>query len=172
MLNYIYICIILSAIFVISTVNPVHALFYLVLVFFFSAVYIYMLNNEFLAFMIIIIYIGAILVLFLFFIMMVNLKFFDLRVNYLIYIPMSFFLLFLLSSELSIIVLQNEIFLFQLSWDIYNIYIDYIMKYTNIHLIGLYLYTIYWLEIILCSILLYLAMIGIILLIMVSKFEF
>ncbi len=62
----------LSAILSILSKNSVHAVLYLVLTFFSSAWIMLMLNAEFLAMLLIIVYVGAIAVLFLFVVMMLN----------------------------------------------------------------------------------------------------
>src|ERR1700733_8325627 len=59
---------------VISVSSPVFALIYLILIFFFTSIFLISLKIEFLALIYIIIYIGAIAILFLFVIMMFNLR--------------------------------------------------------------------------------------------------
>ena len=66
------ISLLLSAFFVISSRNPVHSVMFLVLVFLFSAGILFCLEVEFLALSFIIVYVGAIAVLFLFVVMMLN----------------------------------------------------------------------------------------------------
>jgi NADH-quinone oxidoreductase subunit J len=74
LLYFIYICILFMALLVVSAYNPIHSLFFLILVFLFSSLIFFFLQLEFFALIFLIIYIGAILVLFLFVIMMLNLK--------------------------------------------------------------------------------------------------
>jgi NADH-ubiquinone oxidoreductase chain 6 len=59
---------------VITTSNPIYALVCLILVFFSSALFLLSINVNFLAMIYLIIYIGAIAILFLFVIMMFNLR--------------------------------------------------------------------------------------------------
>jgi NADH:ubiquinone oxidoreductase subunit 6 (subunit J) len=73
-LEFIYILIIIMALLVVSSYNPIHSLFFLILVFIFSSFVFFFCQLEFFALIFLIIYIGAILVLFLFVIMMLNLK--------------------------------------------------------------------------------------------------
>jgi NADH:ubiquinone oxidoreductase subunit 6 (subunit J) len=73
-INLVYSFIVLSSIFVIVSSNAIYALFFLVLSFIFSSILLISLECEFLALLIIIIYVGAISVLFLFLIMMVDFK--------------------------------------------------------------------------------------------------
>lgn len=61
-----------SAVMTITSSNPIHSVFWLVIVFLYSAGFLISLNFEFLALMIIIIYVGAIAILFLFIIMMLD----------------------------------------------------------------------------------------------------
>lgn len=65
---------ILSAIMMISTKNPVHSILYLIVTFFAIAGHYFLLNAQFLGMVHIIVYAGAIMVLFLYVIMMLNLN--------------------------------------------------------------------------------------------------
>lgn len=71
---YLAIVIIVSSILVITRRNPVHSILWMLLLFFHIAAMYIFLNAEFLAVIQIIIYAGAILVLFLFIVMLLNLK--------------------------------------------------------------------------------------------------
>jgi len=62
---------------VFTVYNPVYAAFFLILTFFFSAILIWIFNSSFFALIYIIIYVGAIAVLFLFVIMMLEIKIID-----------------------------------------------------------------------------------------------
>lgn len=65
---------VLSSISVIFSRNPLHSILFMALCFFFSSITIFLLENEFLALFFLIIYLGAILILFLFVVMMLDLK--------------------------------------------------------------------------------------------------
>ena len=65
---------ILSAIMVISTTNAIYSIFFLILVFCNATFLLLLLNAEFLALTIILVYIGAVSVLFLFVVMMLDIK--------------------------------------------------------------------------------------------------
>lgn len=69
-----FIIIIFSSIKVVSSVNPLHSILHLILVFFCLAFILLLQQIEFLALVILIIYVGAIAVLFLFVIYMLNIK--------------------------------------------------------------------------------------------------
>lgn len=60
--------------FVFLTENPVHSVLFLILTFFNSSAILLLLNADFLALIFVIVYVGAIAVLFLFVVMMLNIK--------------------------------------------------------------------------------------------------
>jgi len=90
--NYIYIIylimIIISSLGVLLAKNPIHSLFFLIIVFLHVSTLLLLLNIEFLAFLILIVYLGAIAVLFLFVIMMFNIYILESRDNILRYMPL------------------------------------------------------------------------------------
>lgn len=69
----------LSALMVISSRNPVHSVLFLILAFFNAAGLFVLLGAEFLAFILAIVYVGAVAVLFLFVVMMLDISFVELR---------------------------------------------------------------------------------------------
>lgn len=78
-----------SAFMVISSRNPVHAVLFLILAFVNSAG-LFMLNGaEFLALLLIVVYVGAVAVLFLFVVMMLDVDFVELREGFLQYLPVG-----------------------------------------------------------------------------------
>jgi NADH-quinone oxidoreductase subunit J len=70
---------ILSALLVITAKNPVHSVLFLILAFFNAAGLFVMLGAEFLAMTLVIVYVGAVAVLFLFVVMMLDIDFVELR---------------------------------------------------------------------------------------------
>jgi len=68
-----------SAVMVISARNPVHSVLFLILAFFNAAGLFVLLGAEFLAMILVIVYVGAVAVLFLFVVMMLDISFADLR---------------------------------------------------------------------------------------------
>jgi NADH-quinone oxidoreductase subunit J len=68
-----------SAIMVVSSRNPVHSVFFLILAFFNAAALFVLLGAEFLAMILVIVYVGAVAVLFLFVVMMLNIDFEELK---------------------------------------------------------------------------------------------
>jgi NADH-quinone oxidoreductase subunit J len=87
-----------SAFMVIAARNPVHSVLYLILAFVNAAGLFVMLGAEFLAMILIVVYVGAIAVLFLFVVMMLDVDFAELRQGFLQYLPLGalLFCIFLL----------------------------------------------------------------------------
>ena len=69
--------------------NPVHSVLFLILAFFNGAALFVLLGAEFLAMILIVVYVGAIAVLFLFVVMMLNINFVELRQGFLQYLPVG-----------------------------------------------------------------------------------
>ena len=72
----------LSASRVISVKNPVHAALFLVLAFFSASALWMLLKAEFLAIALVLVYVGAVMVLFLFVVMMLDINFEELRTQF------------------------------------------------------------------------------------------
>ncbi len=80
---------VLSALMVITVHNPVRAAFFLVLTFFASAVVWLLLEAEFLAVILIIVYVGAVMVLFLFVVMMLDINITELKAGFVKNLPLA-----------------------------------------------------------------------------------
>jgi NADH-quinone oxidoreductase subunit J len=78
-----------SAVMVISARNPVHSVLYLILAFFNSAALFVLLGAEFLAMILVVVYVGAVAVLFLFVVMMLDVNLAELRQGFLQYLPIG-----------------------------------------------------------------------------------
>jgi NADH-quinone oxidoreductase subunit J len=78
-----------SAFLVISVRNPVHAVLFLILAFFNAAGLFVLLGAEFLAMILVVVYVGAVLVLFLFVVMMLDVDFAVLKAGFLKYLPVG-----------------------------------------------------------------------------------
>ncbi|MGO8918716.1 MAG: NADH-quinone oxidoreductase subunit J [Stellaceae bacterium] len=78
-----------SAVMVISARNPVHSVLFLILAFFNAAGLFVLLGAEFLALILVIVYVGAVAVLFLFVVMMLDINFVELRQGFLQYLPIG-----------------------------------------------------------------------------------
>jgi len=92
--------ILVCAFMVILSKNPVHSIFYLILVFCGAATLLISLGAEFLGLILIIVYVGAVAVLFLFVIMMLNIKIIELNANFINYLPLSSILFLFVFTEL------------------------------------------------------------------------
>ncbi len=89
-----------SAVMVISARNPVHSVLFLILAFFNSAGLFVLQGAELLAMTLVIVYVGAVAVLFLFVVMMLDINFTELRQGFLSYLPVGLPIGLLLTVEL------------------------------------------------------------------------
>jgi NADH-quinone oxidoreductase subunit J len=78
-----------SAVMVVTSRNPVHSVLYLILCFFNAAGLFILLGAEFLAMILVVVYVGAVAVLFLFVVMMLDVDFVRLREGFLNYLPVG-----------------------------------------------------------------------------------
>ncbi len=78
-----------SAFMVIASKNPVHSVLFLILTFVNASALFMMLGAEFLAMILIVVYVGAVAVLFLFVVMMLDVDFVELRQGFLNYVPVG-----------------------------------------------------------------------------------
>src|ERR1700716_4494148 len=78
-----------SAVMVIVSRNPVHSVLFLILAFVNASGLFILLGAEFLAMILVIVYVGAVLVLFLFVVMMLDVDFAELRQGFLQYMPIG-----------------------------------------------------------------------------------
>src|SRR5882672_7425606 len=89
-----------SALAVVSSRNPVHSVLFLILAFFNAAGLFVLLGAEFLAMLLVVVYVGAVAVLFLFVVMMLDVNFVELKQGFLNYLPLGLLIALLLFSEL------------------------------------------------------------------------
>jgi NADH-quinone oxidoreductase subunit J len=92
-----------SGVLVVSARNPVHSVLWLILAFFNSAGLFILLGAEFLAMILVIVYVGAVAVLFLFVVMMLDVNFAELRSGFMRYLPIGALIGFVLLAELVLI---------------------------------------------------------------------
>ncbi|MDA7946599.1 MAG: NADH-quinone oxidoreductase subunit J [Hyphomicrobiaceae bacterium] len=88
---------------VISARNPVHAVLFLILAFVNSAGLFILLGAEFLALILIVVYVGAVAVLFLFVVMMLDVDFAELRAGFIAYLPVGALIGIVLLIELILV---------------------------------------------------------------------
>src|SRR6185436_9470397 len=91
---------IVPAIAVIAARNPVHSVLWLILAFFNAAGLMLILGAEFIAMLLVIVYVGAVAVLFLFVVMMLNIDFAELRAGMARYWPVGAALALVLLAEI------------------------------------------------------------------------
>lgn len=92
-----------SAVMVISARNPVHSVLFLILCFFNAAGLFVLLGAEFLAMLLIVVYVGAVAVLFMFVVMMLDVNFVRLREGFLQYLPVGALIGLILLVELILV---------------------------------------------------------------------
>jgi NADH-quinone oxidoreductase subunit J len=89
-----------SGVMVVSARNPVHSVLFLILAFFNAAGLFVLMGAEFLAMILVIVYVGAVAVLFLFVVMMLDIDFAQLRTGAMKYLPVGALVGFILVAEL------------------------------------------------------------------------
>lgn len=165
----------ISGIMVIQARNPVHSVLFLILVFFNAAGLLVLLNLDFFAMIFLVVYVGAIAVLFLFVVMMLNIKLAEINEKKLRYLPIGGLLGILFLFEVLLIV-DNDLIplLFYENMQAFGEYrqlnfTDWAMNIhtvTNIKALGNILYTYYFYFFLMASLILLVAMIGAIVLTM------
>ena len=148
---------VLSALMVISAKNPVHSVLFLILSFVNAAGLFVLLGAEFLAMILVVVYVGAVAVLFLFVVMMLDINFIKLREGFLQYLPFGALLGIVLIVELGILFLtQNSSSLNLIEYSQFPV----LTSQENTKLIGSVLYTKYFFLFQLSGLILLVAMIG------------
>lgn len=149
-----------SGVMVISSRNPVHSVLFLILAFFNAAGLFVLLGAEMLAMLLVIVYVGAVAVLFLFVVMMLNINFVRMKEGFLRYLPVGLLVAAVLFTELFTVL--------KVSTDRFNIKSETIViddsenmqTVTNAHAIGNVLYTDYIVPFQLAGMILLIAMVG------------
>ena len=100
---------IFAALRVVTTRNPVHAALWLVLCFFTASAIWLMLQAEFLAIALVLVYVGAVMVLFLFVVMMLDVNFDNLRMHFRSYIPVAATVGLLVLLEMALVVVGSSV---------------------------------------------------------------
>lgn len=156
-LFYAFSAILLFAAFrVVTARNPVHAALYLVLSFFQAAMIWMLLKAEFLAIVLVLVYVGAVMVLFLFVVMMLDISFDNLRKGAMQYVPLGILIGAVLLAEMGFMMY---------SWDITHVALTEAAtaipeNVSNTHALGRILYTYYALPFQVAGVILLVAMIG------------
>ena len=98
------IVLVLAGVLVISARNPVHSVLFLILAFFNAAALFVLMGAEFLAMILVVVYVGAVAVLFLFVVMMLDINFKEMRRGFLHYLPIGGLIGLVLLAELVLLV--------------------------------------------------------------------
>jgi NADH-quinone oxidoreductase subunit J len=156
---------VICAFMVVVAQHPVFSLLFLVGSFLFSAFILFLLECELLAFLFIIIYVGAIAVLFLFAIMMLESKLNNLSRNTMKYIPIGFVfgILFLVPLLYGIYVnFDHNPYPDSFYFHTYTNWYDLIDSVTDVEVFGQVLYTYFVLQFLVAGLILLLVLIGVI----------
>lgn len=157
----------ISGLLVISSTNPVHSVFALVLAFSNSCFLLLMLGVEFLGFLLMIVYVGAIAILFLFVVMMLNVRLVEIMDNATRYVPAG--LIIGIIFLLQLLIITDEQLISANANTVWNIleYSEYplhvegkIYNWINTTLLGSYLYTEGWIYFLISSMVLLVSMVG------------
>lgn len=130
------IVLVFAAVRVITVRNPVHAALFLVLAFFNSAALWMLLEAEFLAIALVLVYVGAVMVLFLFVVMMLDINVAPLREGFIKYLPVGAAVAVIIVLEMGLVVGSKFFADFELS-------ARYGADYSNTKALGSVLYTVY-----------------------------
>ena len=164
--------VIISAIKVIVSKNPLHSVLFLVTSFLASSILLFLFENEFLALFFLIIYLGAIAILFLFVVMMLDIKYRDLQTSRL-YLPVGALVGITLLIEIYGAfskVFSNDTNMSTLEHNSYINWYDNLDALSDIYVLGQIFYTHYVLQILMAGLILYLAVIGVAFLTVKSAF--
>lgn len=157
---------------VIISKNPIHSVLFLVTSFLSASILLFLFENEFLALFFLIIYLGAIAILFLFVVMMLDIKYKDFQTSQL-YLPLGAFIGFTLLIE--IYGAFSKVFSKNINRNTFehNSYLnwyDSLDAFSDIDVFGQIFYTHYVLQILIAGFILYLAVIGVAFLTVKSAF--
>jgi len=150
----------LSSFFVITVSNPILSLLWLIVSFGFSSILFMIFGIEFLSLLVFMVYIGAIAVLFLFVIMMLNIKIVEISTTYFRYLPVSFFIIVFFLLELIVSLYLK----FGTSYMVYyDIYVNWIFLFDyagNISLFGYYFFGVFNYFLLVIALILFVSMLG------------
>jgi NADH-quinone oxidoreductase subunit J len=148
--------VIVSAFAVIAARNPVHSVLFLILTFFTSAGLFVLLGAEFLAMLLVVVYVGAVAVLFLFVVMMLDVDFAELKQGFLSYAPVGALIALALLFELGLVASAST----SARGAPIALAPGQVSEVTNAEAIGRVLYTDYLLVFQMAGLVLFVAMVG------------
>ncbi|AUH52464.1 NADH-quinone oxidoreductase subunit J [Chromobacterium sp. ATCC 53434] len=140
---------------VVTAKNPVHAALYLVLAFFTSAGHWLLMESEFLAITLVLVYVGAVMVLFLFVVMMLDINIEKLREGFWRNLPVAATVGLIMVAEMALILMSPKTGL-----DTYKAGAPLAADFSNVKVLGHQLYTTYLLPFEIAAIVLLLAMVA------------
>ena len=149
---------VLSATLVVANRNPVYSVLFLILTFFNAAGLFVLLGAELLAMILVVVYVGAVAVLFLFVVMMLDINFVELRQGFVRYLPVGLVVGLVLVAEL-ILVLGSGAIVPELGQHIASP-MPPLDQVGNVHALGEILYTKYFYLFQAAGLVLLVAMIG------------
>ena len=162
-----FIMLLFSSIFVILAQNSVISAFFLVLSFISASLILFFLECEYMALLFILIYVGAIAVLFIFVVMLIDLKTIYFVNNNLKYFPFGFFIGVIFLVEVLFIIFKN----FKLNFYVNNIlkndyfnWFDQLDPLFEVEVLGNILYSYFIFQFLIVGLLLFLAIIGVVIL--------
>ncbi len=94
---------VIAAFLVVASRNPVRSVMWLILAFFTTAGLFVLIGAEFLAMLLVVVYVGAVAVLFLFVVMMLDVDFVEMRQGFLQYLPLGGAIAAILAAELALV---------------------------------------------------------------------
>jgi NADH-quinone oxidoreductase subunit J len=148
---------------VIMVQNSVYSILFLVLSFVSSASLLCLLEYEFMTLIFILIYVGAIAVLFLFVVMMLDIKTANLAKDSIKYLPFASFVAFIFVTEILLVISNNFKSNPYLGSFLSNNYINWLDKtdfFTELESLGQIIYTSYILQFLIAGLILLLAVVG------------
>lgn len=127
-----------AAVMVVTVRNPVHAVLFLVLAFFNSAGIWLLLEAEFLAIVLVLVYVGAVMVLFLFVVMMLDINLSPLREGFIRHLPLGLLVAVLILIEMAMVLGPEHFGLDKVAEPV-----RHSAEYSNTEELGEVLYTVY-----------------------------
>jgi NADH-quinone oxidoreductase subunit J len=130
---------VLAAVAVVTVRNPIYAVLYLVLAFFSAAAIWMLLEAEFLAIILVVVYVGAVMVLFLFVVMMLDINLVPLKEGFIRYLPVAALVAIAMAVEMLMVVWSRGRF----GVDMFPVPAPNSADYSNTRELGELLYTNY-----------------------------
>ncbi len=152
--------IILSAVGLLITKNPIYSILYLIFIFINVTAILLLFQIEFLGILFLIVYLGAIVILFLFIIMFLNIKLITITENIIKYTPFTFF--FLLSLFFIFFLVFSFTYNDLSSVITYNNWYYFLNNKSNLLFLGVLIYSFYFDYLFIAGILLFVAILGIV----------